>query len=208
MARSNFASGSLMSLLVHSAVAGVGFSMGRDVYKKTRDNFLYIVLAVIALAGTAYGVWNMTRGHGRGLLGTIFITILMNVVLIAVSFSLFMFAVVMIGGGHKQVAQSLVMGGIGAQGVLGLGGLVFGLAQRPKRLEAMKVDAHNEDFLINNGFRDVGGRDDTMLDPDGNELVLDDFRKDAVVFKVKGRRSVRAKILLDTTGRMISYMPT
>ncbi len=82
---------------------------------------------------------------------------------------------------------------LGVQGVLAGGGLLFGLSQRPKMLKAIKVDADNEDFLLRNGFRDVGGREQTVLDPEGNELVLEDFRTDAIVFKVKGRRSVRAK---------------
>jgi len=204
-----YSSGSLMDTLVHSSVAGVGLSFGRDVYRKSRDNFLFILLAVIALAGTAYGFWNMARGHDRGPVGTFFRTFLLNAVIIALSFAIFMFVVTALANpGEGRPADGTVIGfGLAAQGALALGGLLFGLRQRPLRLEAMAVDSDNEDFLLRNGFRDVGGREEVMLDPDGNELVLEDFRTDAVVFKVKGRRGVRAKILLDGTGRMVRYVP-
>lgn len=210
---SRYSSGSLMDLLVHSTVAGAGLSMGRDVYRKTRDNFLFIVIAVVALAGTAYGFWNMSRGHDRGPVGTFFRTFLVNALIIAISFAVFMFIVIAIAGNGGQNGQpqttdtQIVMVGFGIQLVLAAAGLVFGLSQRRKRLEAIKVDRHNADFLDAQGFRDVGGRDQTMLDPAGEELVLDDFRTDAVVFKVKGRRGARAKIMLDATGRMVSYTP-
>jgi hypothetical protein len=199
-----------MSLLVHSAVAGAGLSMGRDVYRKTRDNFLLIVFAVVALAGTAYGVWNMSRGHNRGPIGTFFRTFVANVLIVAISFTAFMFVVAIIsgsGGENHEPDVNVMLGGIAIQGILAVAGLIYGLVQRPKRKAAFRVDSHNEEFLLRNGFRDVGGRDQTMLDPSGNELVLDDFRTDAVVFKVRGVRGARAKILLDATGRMTSYVP-
>lgn len=198
-----------MNLLVHSAVAGAGLSVGRDIYRKSRDNFLLIVFAAVALAGTAYGFWNMSRGHDRGPMGTVFRTFLVNAVIIAASFALFMVVVFMVSGNgeNQEPNTNVLLGGLAIQGVLASGGLFFGLSQRPKRIAAIKVDADNEDFLLRNGFRDVGGREQTMLDPSGNELVLDDFRNDAIVFKVKGRRGVRAKILLDGSGRMTSYVP-
>jgi hypothetical protein len=183
--------------------------MGRDIYRKTRNNFLLIVFGAVALAGTAYGVWNMTRGHNRGPIGTVFRTFVANALIIGISFIAFMFVVTMISGSGQNHEQNpnVLLGGLGIQGVLAASGLIFGLVQRPKRKAAFRVDAHNEEFLLRNGFRDVGGRDQTMLDPSGNELVLDDFRSDAVVFKVRGVRGARAKILLDATGRMTSYVP-
>ncbi|MDW9481724.1 hypothetical protein GOB57_24045 [Sinorhizobium meliloti] len=209
MSRNSYSRGSLMNLLVHSAVAGAGLSVGRDIYRKSRDNFLLIVFAAVALAGTAYGFWNMSRGHDRGPMGTVFRTFLVNAVIIAASFALFMVVVFMVSGNgeNQEPNTNVLLGGLAIQGVLASGGLFFGLSQRPKRIAAIKVDADNEDFLLRNGFRDVGGREQTMLDPSGNELVLDDFRNDAIVFKVKGRRGVRAKILLDGSGRMTSYVP-
>lgn len=207
---SRYSSGSLMDILVHSTVAGAGLSMGRDIYRNTRNNFLLIVVAVIALAGTAYGCWNMVRGHDRGPVGTFFRTFLLNAIIIAVSFTIFMIAfIAFFGGGQENQAPKtgVIMAGLGVQAFLALCGVAYGLSQRGKRLAAIAVDRHNAEFLDSNGFRDVGGREQTMLDPEGNELVVDDFRTDAVVFKVKGRRGVRSKIMLDATGRMVMYVP-
>lgn len=206
--------GSLMDTLVHSAVAGAGLSLGRDTYRKTRDNIIPIILAVVALAGTGYGVWNMTRGHDRSAAGAVFRTYFVNGVIVVVSFTVFMtvFLSMTAGGGDAEepsrgVSDGAVFVGICIQLALALAGAAFGISQRGRRLEAIEVDRHNKRFLDSNGFRDVGGRDETMLGPHGEELVLEDFRADAVVFKVKGRRAVRAKIILDHTGRMVSYVP-
>ncbi len=206
--------GSLMDTLVHSAVAGAGLSMGRDVYRKTRDNILFIAIAVIALAGTAYGFWNLSRGHDRGPIGTFFRTFLANSLIIALSFSVFMGAVQMMAGGGSQNGQraaaqdpQVILIALAVQAVLAMAGLGFGFYQRGRRIRAIEVDRDNARFLEANGFRDVGGKDQTMLDPNGEELILEDFRADAVVFKIKGRRSVRARILLDGEGRMIEYVP-
>ncbi|MBY3157226.1 hypothetical protein HFO56_33415 [Rhizobium laguerreae] len=206
-----YSRGSLMDILVHSAVAGAGLSFGRDVYRKTRDNFLLIVVAVVALAGTAYGFWNMSRGHDRGAFGTFFLTFLANAVLVVVSFGVFMMVMIVIGSSQTEPNMppnmKPILIGLGLQAALAIFGIVYGLKQRPKRKFAFLVDKENEAFLDRNGFRGVGGNEDVMLDPSGNELVLEDFRLDAVVFKVKGRRGVRAKILLDDHGRMTSYVP-
>jgi hypothetical protein len=197
-----------MGLLVHSAVAGAGLSLGRDVYRKTRDNFIFIVIGAVALAGTTYGIWNMTRGHDRGPVGTLFVTVLMNVVIILVSVALFGVIVMMIASRKEGEHSTTVFMVICAvQATFAAVGLATGLVQRKKRLEAFQVDKDNEAYLEANGFRDVGGNNQTMLDASGNELVLEDFRRDAIVFKVKGRRSVRAKIVLDHTGRMTQYIP-
>jgi hypothetical protein len=201
-----------MDILVHSAVAGAGLSFGRDVYRKTRDNFLLIVVAAVTLAGTAYGCWNMSRGHDRGPIATFFITVVANLFLIVLSFGLFMvvatfIAAAMTEKNSQTPAFTPILVGLGLQLVFAIGGLIYGLKQRPKRKFAFLVDKENEAFLDRNGFRDVGGNEEVMLDPSGNELVLEDFRLDAVVFKVKGRRGVRAKILLDGEGRMTQYVP-
>jgi hypothetical protein len=208
---SRYSRGSLTDILVHSTVAGVGLSLGRDAYRVTKNNFLLLVAAAVALAGTAYGVWNMTRGHERGPLATFFLTFLANFILIIVSFAIFMFVVFGIADqGDPNSADynmSIIYGGVIIQIIFAATGFLIGRSHRAKRLEAFAVAAHNADYLSREGFREVGGRESVMIDRSGQELVLEDIRQDAAVFKVKGRRGVRAKILLDNTGRMTTYMP-
>jgi hypothetical protein len=201
MARRSYGSGSLMGILVTSAVAGVGLSFGRDVYRGLSKNLLAIIVLGAALFGTAYGFFSMVRGYDRSSIGTFFKTFLLNAVIIIVSVAAVAVISLHLNNGQPSMTPVfilLVQSGIG---------VLLGLSQRPKRMRAIAIDRANQSFLDTNGFKDVGGRDKTMLDPSGNELVLEDLRTDAVVFKVKGRRSVRAKILLDGDGRMMSYVP-
>ena len=57
--------GSLKDLLIASTVGGFGISMGRDAYKKISRNLGLVIAAVVLAGGTAYGVWNLVRGHAR-----------------------------------------------------------------------------------------------------------------------------------------------
>lgn len=211
MARSHSDS-PLFDLLQRSAVAGVGLSAGRDIYKASKDSLFLLIVAALTLCGTAYGMWNMTRGHDRGPIGTFFVTFLLNAILMGASLALFMLVFVFVAPFFHEwkgedPLRDVAVAGLSVQGVLAVIGLALGLKERPRRTAARKVGRDNAAFLASNGFRDVGGRQNVILDRDGNELVPDDFRADAVVFKVRGRRGVRAKIILDGQGRMVSYVP-
>lgn len=207
MTTGRYTKGSLMGILVSSSVAGIGLSFGRDIYNTGKRSFIPLALATIALAGTAYGAWNMSRGHDRGPVGTFFLTFLANVLIICVSAAVFCLAAFLVGSSEKIGATEadLLIFMVSAQLAFILVGVLIGFAQRAKRKQAFAVANANELFLINAGFRDVGGREQVMIDAQGNELVLDDARSDAILFKVKGRRGARARITLDTDGRMIGY---
>lgn len=195
----------LRNILVGSAVGGFGFSAGRDAYRKLSRNIGLIIVAIVLLGGTAYSVWNLVRGHARP---SVF-RLIGCIVLAAVSTVATYFAVTMFTQSSTTtltVFQRLVLTGA-VQGVVALLALAVGAIQRPGRVRRFAIARHNLDFLDANGLRDVGGRDQTMVDSLGNELALDDQRLDAIVFKVPGRRGVRAKIELDADGRMLAYVP-
>ncbi|NLS04819.1 hypothetical protein HGP14_15795 [Rhizobium sp. P32RR-XVIII] len=154
----------------------------------------------------------MTRGHDRGPVGTFFVTFVLTAILIGASLPAFMLIFLFVAPFFHEwkgenPAHYIAVAELAAQGVLAAIGLALGLLERPRRTAAHKVERDNAAFLASNGFRDVGGQRKVIVDRDGNELVPDDFRTDAVVFKVRGRRGVRAKILLDEQGRMVSYVP-
>ena len=156
-----------------------------------------------------YGVWNMVRGHARGVLGTLFRTIIFNGVI--VMFSVMCFTIIMfilLKGNDRPPDPSTVFRYVAlVQGSLAALGLLIGAIQRPRRMRAIRVAQHNDRFLASNGLRPVGGREDIIIAPDGSELKFEDLRTDAYVFKVIGRRSARAKIRIDGRGRMIEYLP-
>lgn len=192
------------SLLLGSAVAGVGLSFGRDTYRLTKDNWFLMLAAVLCCGGVPYGAWNIVRGHDRSAAATFWKTYVANGILMLISFTLFSIVVIAMAGKEPGTAGPVILV---VQGALLMIGVLIGLAQRPKRMRQMQVDRHNQIFLDSQGFREVGGNDMTLIAPDGAELKAEDYRDDAIVFKVVGRRSVRAKILIDDAGRMKRYVP-
>jgi hypothetical protein len=197
--------GSLRDLLIASTTAGFGISLGRGVYKKTSKNALLILAAIVFLGGTAYGVWNLTRGHrDRSVFRFIWCGALVAVS-VAATYALFTSMSYDAETGVQNINPLVPT--LAVQGAVALVAALVGLVQRGKRMRGYAIQRHNEAFLDANGLRDVGGRDQIMIDAAGNELKLDDnTRSDAITFKIEGRRGVRARIELDGEGRMTRYV--
>jgi len=211
MARRSRRRGWLADIFLGSIVAGAGLSLGRDSYKLVKKNAASAVVIAIAaffIAGTGYAVWDMTRGHRRGPIATVLITYVFNCLMIGVSFGItYTFLSENEAKAPNPMSPMVVFGvTVAIQLTLAAIGAFIGLRQRSRRLLQWDVESHNERFLSTNGFRHVGGDNNTLIAPDGNELQLEDERLDALVFKVLGRRSVRAKITLDPHGRMLTYV--
>lgn len=187
-----------LAILAGATVAGFGLSFGRDIYRDVKKNAGTIIL-LAALLGTAFAVWDMARGHKRTAKGKI-LTWIFDPFVILVSLILTVIASVAATHGPVGILVALVV-----QAILAGSGWLVGSRQRAARLEAWAIEDHNLRFLELMGFRDVGGRDETLIDPEGREIRLDDMREDAILFKVQGRRGVRARIELDRTGRMLDY---
>lgn len=187
-------------ILLGSTAAGFGLGAGRSAYRRFEKSFgTLLVLAL--LLGTGYAVWDMVRGHRRGPVATVFVTFLFNVLVIAISISASFLALAML---TADAAAGILLASA-LQGILALGGLSVGLYQRRSRMAVLRVDRDNDAFMAANGLREVGGDHDTWLDAHGNELKLEDERLDALVFRVQGRRAVRAYVRLNADGRMVSY---
>jgi hypothetical protein len=190
----------LARIALGSTAAGFGWSAGRDLYKGVRKNIGTVVVAVACAGGSGYAAWDLTRGHPGGAGAW---RIARGILLAGASFAAAVLAFsAMAGPKDPVVAIPLAFA---VQVVAALIGLCVGLLQRGKRVRAFALEAHNMDFLGREGLRDVGGREDTYLDRFGNELKLDDVRRDAMVFRVQGRRGARAYIDLDNHGRMTGY---
>ena len=201
----------LVDILLGSVAAGVGLGAGRDLYRHGKKMFPHAVALAIAaffIAGTGYAVWDMTRGHRRGPIATVLITYVFNCLMIGVSFGItYTFLSENDAKAPSPMSPLMAYGvTVAIQLTLAAIGAFIGLRHRSRRLLQWDVESHNERFLSTNGFRHVGGENNTLLAPDGNELQLEDERLDALVFKVLGRRSVRAKITLDPHGRMLAYV--
>ncbi|MHA6643673.1 hypothetical protein [Mesorhizobium sp. A623] len=192
-----------------AAVAGFGLSFGRDIYKKSKKNLEIILLLLAVIFCPFIGGRGLVRGHDRGVLGTIFLTIIGSISLIAVGFctaTFLAFEIVVMGKINPENPLPLaLLGGFAATAVMAGIGLVVGFIQRPKRLKAIAVGKANEKFLTDQGFRETEGKDITHYDPDGLALRFLEAHAGRLVFMVVGRRGKRAFINLDPDGRMIGY---
>ncbi|MCK2055265.1 hypothetical protein [Methylobacterium sp. 37f] len=197
----------LAAIAAGSAAAGFGWSAGRDLYRKGKDWVLPAIALAVVAGGSGYAAWNLSRGHGAPSVARV-----IGAALAAMgSLALCLFLIV--GAGEPQPGRPAV----GTGGMIGTAllihtasaviGLIVGLAQRGQRVRTYNLERANLDFMDANGIRDVGGREDTFIDASGNELKLDDVRRDAMVFRLPGRRGARAYIDLDACGRMVAYRP-
>lgn len=197
----------LAAIAAGSAAAGFGWSAGRDLYRKGKEWILPVIAFVAVAGGSGYAAWNLSRGHHSSSILRVVGAIL------AAAGSLTLCAILVAVMGQPQTGKPNPSAG----GLLGLAlmihaasaviGLLVGLAQRGRRVRTFALERDNLAFMNANGIRDVGGREETFVDAAGNELKLDDVRRDAMVFRVQGRRGARAYVDLDASGRMIAYRP-
>lgn len=192
-----------------AAVAGFGLAFGRDVYNKTKKNIGLIALLFAAIFCPFIGGRGLVRGHDRGAIGTLFLTVLGSVLLIAAGFcvaTIAVFGILTVGNidPDRAPAMAAVAGFVLTVTVAGIGVLV-GLLQRPRRLKAFAVSQANERFLADNGFRETDGTDITHYDPNGQPLRFLEAHPGRLVFMAVGRRGKRAYIDLDQDGRMLDY---
>ncbi|RUY95819.1 MULTISPECIES: hypothetical protein [unclassified Mesorhizobium] len=192
------------------AVAGFGFAFGRDIYKKTKKNVELIALLLAAVICPFIGGRGLVRGHDRGIFGTIFLTVLASLLLIAAGLcaaTLLMLGVLMLVADGKLDSPFLIalLGAFVLTALLAGMGIVVGLVQRPKRLKAIAVGKFNERFLEENGFRETDGDDITHYDDSGQALRFLEAHQNRLIFMAVSRRGKRAFIDLDQDGRMIGY---
>ena len=193
-----------------AAVAGFGLAFGRDVYSKSKKNIQIILLVLAVVFCPFIGGRGLVRGHDRGPIGTIFLTVFGSFFLIAVGLcaaTFLAFEIVVMG----KIAQdnpfpNALLGGFAMTAVIAGIGVLVGLSQRPRRLKAIAISKANDQFLADNGFRETDGADITHYDPNGQPLRFLEAHPDRLVFMVVGRRGKRAFINLDQDGRMVGYL--
>lgn len=192
-----------------ATAAGFGLSFGRDLYKKSKRNIEIILLLLAVIFCPFIGGRGLVRGHDRGLMGTITLTIVGSVLLIAMGYcaaTFLVFEIIVIGKTEPDNPLPLaLLGGFMVTTIVAGIGFLVGLIQRPKRLKAIAVSKANDRFLIANGFRETDGSDITHYDPSGQPLRFLEAHSDRLVFMAVGRRGKRAFIDLDHDGQMIGY---
>ncbi|WP_109369328.1 hypothetical protein [Ochrobactrum soli] len=194
-----------------AAVAGFGLSLGRDIYKGTKKNGGNLLLLLAVIFCPFIGGRALVRGHDRGVMGTLFLTYIGSILLIAIGFvaaSFLAFQGLAATSKETEAGSVIVLAvvtGASVTAFLAGIGMLTGLYQRPKRLRAFAVKRYNELFLADNGFKETDGKDITHYAPDGQALRFLEAHPGKLVFMAIGKRGKRAFIDLDENGRMLSY---
>ena len=179
---------------------------------------LIVGLILIAIVGPVMGAMRMVRGYRRGIFGTIFSTVILNLLIWGVGAFMLTVAVSVL----EEEIESSISVGMPLVGLTGFGFLI-GVLQRPGRKRQFAIDEENaillaqrkeeeraiaqenETFLLQNGIQETGGEDVTHIDSNNNKLRLLEENNDMLVFMAVVRRNQRAYINFDQDGRMIEY---
>ncbi|MGO6790985.1 hypothetical protein ACCT17_33690 [Rhizobium ruizarguesonis] len=193
----------MFDLLISTATAGFGASLGRDLYKAAKKN--PIVFGIIGALMLAFGWRNLFLGYGRSFAYFLFVTIIGSVVMIlfgGVLLSMAAAICVDVFAEHNKVAAALAAAG--AVVSISLVGILWGRRDRRNLVRRATVAAQNLKFLTETGFSESQFESDQMIDPEGHTLKLVEETEDRLVFSVVGRRGLRAAIRVKD-GEMVSY---
>ena len=205
----------MLKELATAAAYGASASFGRDVYRSTKNGNPVIWLGLAAFMSIAgfkmIASGGEQEGEGLGFLSTIgaIFLILAGILIFDVLAVLFMgytgLAAYYAGGSMKTFAEIVLAVTFIYVAVSCLVGSTWGKGERTKKERVWAIEAHNAQFLDENGFQDVGLGDEIIEDADGNRLKIKEQQDDRILFLVVGRRNVRAAIILDEEGRMTDY---
>ncbi|MDI6029079.1 hypothetical protein QBK99_23185 [Corticibacterium sp. UT-5YL-CI-8] len=198
---------SIAASLASDAMSGVGFSMGRDAWrstKKNQDTLYLIAIAGFIVAAPFFAGRSLTRGHNRGLPGTILKTCLWNALVIVTAGALpFILPNTYYLSGERDVFVSwpLLVFTLAPLAI----GLFVGLMQRPKRLQKFQIEKKNQEFLAKIGIQVSRAPASTHVDQNGNYLAFRGAAGDKLLFDAVGERGRKAFISVDGNGLMTSY---
>ena len=181
-------------LLAGSAVAGVGFAFGHDIYRATKKHWVP-VLILVALTSCLYGlfvssVW-MARNY-RTRLGSIGKRLAAFSLFVVCYFVLLYVSVFLIeiASGTTETAGTTIVNpttlwethagsladgspmsiGFAVQNAVAVGGLILGVIQRRKRRLLWQAEEANATFLVDHGLQQLDEKN--MRDSEGNHFEL------------------------------------
>ncbi len=211
---------SASSIFFGSTVGGVGFSFGRDIYKKIKKNLTLLIAVVIFLgcliapylSAKKIFQWYPVKNIKWCLL-VFFPWFLLCVVSLAI--------LLLYGSALFPIPDEAVNTAIlGVYPITQKGflivllmwiflfvvGMLNALYKRPLQKAIFLTEEYNESFLERNGIEEVdGGNSFSHIDEDGNMLRLVSMGADVIVFMAIGKRSKRAFITIGDDGRFKEY---
>ena len=210
------------AIIAGSALTGFGLAFGRDVYKKAKDKWLWVIILMLCFIGVFFaGIW-LFRNY-QTFLGTIVKKLGAFIVLVVSCVGINLAAAILIGilSPDSLRTDDPTLYGIFleppmlwiviVQGMCFLSGAIVGIRHRRKRTQAWAAEKHNEAFLEEHGLQV------TDTDEDGN-LRIRDTRSNTgylmtenldvsreLEFAGLGRSHDYAYIQYDATGKFIEW---
>ncbi len=208
------------STVFGTAVAGFGFSFGRDIYRKFKKGFVYLIVPALLLATVILPFLSASktfRWHPISFLRWIFskfffwlcitsisayITYILILCIESILRDMDAYAGVTFYGYSLTKIEFILV----YTGFFYLIGALDGIRRRKKRKYIYNIEVENSRFLDKIGLTEVDGSSSfTHMDSEGNKFRIEGVGKDLVEFFVVGRRGKRAFIYLDDDGRFIEY---
>lgn len=196
----------LATVAAYSASA----SLGRDVYRSTKDGnpLIWLGLAVfMSVAGfkifSAGGEREGEEIASLSVVGAVFLII--GGIAVFNLFAFFIMAYTGLAAKYNGAGGLLILINLAYISISGLIGIIWGSNEKSEKERVWAIEAHNMQFLNENGFQDLGLGDEIIEDADGNRLKIKEQQDGRILFLVVGRRNVRAAIILDEEGRMMDY---
>jgi len=212
---------SLVSKVSHTvfgtAVAGFGFSFGRDIYRKSKQGAIYLILLSLLLSTIILPFMSASqtfRWHPitfvRWFFSKFILWLLVTAIAIWITYIVIIilkeFAPPIDGPTFYGYAYNKIEFATAYGGFFYLFGSLDGLRRRKKRKHIHSTEIENAIFMNDIGIVEVDGSDSfTHMDSDGNKFRLVGVGRDLVEFFVVGRRGKRAFIYLDEHGHFKEY---
>ena len=215
----------LISTVSHTvfgtAVAGFGFSLGRDVYKKFKELSHIILLLIFAFSTFAFPFLSASKTFRwypitkiRWFFSKFLLWMLVCLLGLLVSILLLMalqgleFFTSSANLLKLEVTrdQANIINSSIFVSFFYLLGVVDGLRRRTKRKQVYQIEVDNSQFLDDIGIYETDGSNSfTHVDEEGNWLRLENIGRDLVEFFVVGKRNKRSYIYIDSSGRFSEY---
>jgi len=199
-----------------TAVAGFGFSLGRDIYRNLKKGIVYLILIVLLLGTFILPFISASKTFqwypislARWIFSKFILWFLVAIISVAITY----FIVVILEG--MELFKELTFYGYEFDEIefailysipFYFLGSLDGFRRRKRRKYIYNIEVENSHFMDDRGIVEVDGSDSfTHIDSEGNMLRLETVGRDLVAFFVVGRRGKRAFIYMDEEGRFLEY---
>lgn len=190
-----------------SAVAGMGFAFGRDIYKQLKKWYILLVILVAIFSLYTTGIW-IARNYNH-ILKSIFVRIGALIVGIPSSAILYFCSMILFVPKGDDVSASDITNNdliypLILPAIVLLAGLVVGSIQRKKRRQIWDAELFNSNFMESEGLIE---HEDGTIEDTGNSVNyrIDFIGKERVTLMPIGRRNKRAYIYIDNAGKYSNF---